>query len=68
MAERLRLVLEELGVEKELFDQVFEGIKAEVRRNGGGEDAQVVDEAVKVLGGKLKGALKAIAVEQLRIK
>lgn len=70
--ERLRLVLGEMGVESELFDQVLEGVKKEVReKNGfgvGQDDAQVVDEAVKNLGGKLKNAMKAIAVDQLRIK
>lgn len=68
--ERLRNVLGELGVESELFDQVFEGIERGVIENigSGDDDAVVVDEVVKVLGGKLKNAMKAIAVEQLRIK
>jgi hypothetical protein len=71
--ERLRGVLVELGIENELYDQVLDGIKrgvverdydSSVRNN----DGRVVDEAAKILGGKLKNALKAIAVEQLRIK
>ena len=68
--ERLRSVLGELGVENELFDQVLEGIKKDVvSKNGSGEDdATTVDESVKVLGSKLKAAMKGIAVEQLRIK
>ncbi|KAL9179335.1 hypothetical protein ACHAXT_008625 [Thalassiosira profunda] len=67
--ERLRNVLEELGVENELFDQVLEGIKKDVTaKNGAADDAVVTDETAKVLGGKLKAALKNIAVEQLRIK
>eukprot|EP00986_Skeletonema_menzelii_P006481 scaffold2470_cov154-Skeletonema_menzelii.AAC.3 len=67
--ERLRSVLGELGVENELFDQVLEGVKKEeMTKNGLQEgDAKVVDEATKTLGLKLKKAMKAIAVEQLRI-
>ncbi|KAL7478041.1 hypothetical protein ACHAW6_003827 [Cyclotella cf. meneghiniana] len=72
VAVRLRSVLKELGVENELFDQVFDGIKKEIREknvNGTeGDDAKVVDEAVKVLGAMLKSAMKSIAVEQLRIR
>ena len=68
--ERLRCVLGELGVENELFDQVLEGIKNDVVSKNGSEsdDATTVDESVKVLGSKLKAAMKGIAVEQLRIK
>jgi hypothetical protein len=69
--ERLRSVLEELGVEHELFDQVLEGIKKDVAHKFSAaeeNEALVVDESMKILGGKLKNALKAIAVEQLRIK
>lgn len=67
--ERLRSVLEELGVENELFDQVLEGLKKEERTKNGlqEDDAKVVDEATKSLGLKLKNAFKAVAVEQLRI-
>ena len=67
--ERLRSVLEELGVENELFDQVLEEIKNNVmEKNGtGDDDAGLVDEVVKVLGGKLKNAMKSIVVEQLKI-
>eukprot|EP00571_Detonula_confervacea_P010250 CAMPEP_0172298546 /NCGR_PEP_ID=MMETSP1058-20130122/1154_1 /TAXON_ID=83371 /ORGANISM="Detonula confervacea, Strain CCMP 353" /LENGTH=305 /DNA_ID=CAMNT_0013007825 /DNA_START=120 /DNA_END=1037 /DNA_ORIENTATION=- len=67
--ERLRSVLDEFGVENELFDQVMEGIEKDViEKNGSGDDdVKVMDEAVKVLGGKLKNAMKAIAVEQLKI-
>lgn len=70
VAVRLRSVLEELGVENELFDQVFDGLKKEVREKNGvaEDDAQVMDEAVKMLGAKLKNAMKTIAVDQLRIK
>jgi len=69
--ERLRSVLGEMGVENELFDQVLEGVKkgviAKNGSSGDDDDAMVVDEAVTVLGGKLKMAMKGIAVEQLRI-
>ena len=67
--ERLRSVLEELGVENELFDQVLEGVKKdEMKKNGlEKDDATVIDKATKTLGQELKNALKAIAVEQLRI-
>ncbi|KAL7540759.1 hypothetical protein ACHAXR_010374 [Thalassiosira sp. AJA248-18] len=68
--ERVRNVLGELGVENELFDQVLEGIKKDVIQKSGfgdDDDAMIVDEAVKALGGKLKTAMKNIAVEQLRI-
>lgn len=61
-----------MGVENELFDQVLEGIKKDVvEKDGtsaGEDDAKIVDEAVKILGGKLKNAMKAAAVDQLRIK
>jgi hypothetical protein len=72
--ERLRGALGELGVEGELYDQVLDGIKRDVvvgenfDPSVGHNDGMVVDAAAKVLGGKLKSALKAIAVEQLRIK
>jgi len=72
--ERLRGALCELGVDGELYDQVLDGIKGDVVAGGdfdpsaGRSDGMVVDAAAKVLGGKLKNALKAIAVEQLRIK
>lgn len=69
--ERLRGVLEELGVENELFDQVLEGIKKDVAQKlstPDANDANVVDESMKILGDKLKNSFKAIAVEQLRIK
>jgi len=67
--ERLRNVLEELGVENELFDQVFEGIKKDAMEKFGAadDDAGVLDEAMNILGGKLKKSMKAMAVEQLRI-
>jgi len=61
--ERLRKVLGEIGVEEELFDQVVGGIKKECDAEEDGLNAVAED-----LGKKFKDALKAIAVEQLRIK
>lgn len=60
---RLRRVLEEVGVECEIFDQVVEGIRKEV-----GEEGDELNAVAKDLGKKLKVAMKAIVVEQLRIK
>merc|ERR1711957_64665 len=67
--ERLRSVLEEVGGENELFDQVFEGIKKSLTEKNGDavDDAGVLDEAMNDLGEKLKKSMKAIAVDQLRI-
>lgn len=69
VAVRLRSVLEELGIENEIFDQVFDGLKKEAREKYGvtEDDAQVMDDAVKMLGSKLKSSMKTIAVEQLRL-
>mmetsp|Transcript_15948 Transcript_15948/g.30081 ORF Transcript_15948/g.30081 Transcript_15948/m.30081 type:complete len:322 (+) Transcript_15948:146-1111(+) len=73
--ERLRSVMAEIGVEEELFDQVLEGIKKEVgdghhddRGEKGVQDGDELGLATRELGAKLKKAMKAIAVEQLRIK
>jgi len=60
---RLRQVLEEVGVECEIFDQVVEGIRKEV-----GDEGDELNAVAKDLGKKLKVAMKAIVVEQLRIK
>lgn len=56
--DRLKNVLKEIDVDVELFDQVVEGMKNE------GKD---LDEIAAVLGVKIKGVLKEIAVSQLRI-
>lgn len=66
--ERLKMNLEELGVEKELFDQVVAGIQNEVSANTVLDDAALSKEVAMRLGKKLKDAMKAIAVEQLRIQ
>ena len=65
--ERLQKVLEELGIEKDLYQQVVEGIRKDQSTQASTE-AELLD-AIKVeLGNKLKNSLKAIAAEQLRIK
>ena len=67
VVERLRSVMGEIGVENELFDQVFEGIKRDVGA-GGADGGDELGEATAELGEKLKKAMKAIAVDQLRMK
>jgi hypothetical protein len=65
--ERLQLVLEELGIEKELYEQVVEGIRKEQATQTANEVELL--QAIKVeLGNKLKSSLKAIAADQQRIK
>jgi len=64
--ERLRGVMKEIGIENELFDQVFDGIRKGI--NAGDSDADELAASTTELGKKLKDAMKAIAVEQLRIK
>ena len=64
--ERLQLVLEELGIEKELFQQVVEGLRNEFAPQVASE-VELLECVKKALGGKLKANLKTIAVEQLRI-
>jgi hypothetical protein len=68
--DRLRDVLCEMGIENELYDQVLDGIKKDVveKKKLDVDDGRVLDESVMILGSKMKNALKAIAVEQLRIK
>ena len=71
--DRLRDVLKDLGVDHELFDQVVEGMKKEFS-NGSVVDPDapvdpvLLDSVATELGKKLKASMKAIAVEQLRIK
>lgn len=64
--DRLQKVLGELGVEKELFDQVIEGYKKEMSGSSM-SDPELLEAIAKELGGKLKSAMKSIAAEQLRI-
>ena len=66
--ERLQIVLGELGVEKELFEQVVDGIRKDVSaKAGNASDAQVLEEVKTELGDKLKSAMKSIAAAQLRL-
>jgi CHORD len=65
--ERLQMVLEELGIEKELYQQVVNGMRNELASVASNEVELL--EAIKAdLGSKLKASLKAVAAEQLRIK
>jgi hypothetical protein len=67
--DRLQAVFEELGVEKELFEQVVTGIKKEQESTGSpSSDAELLELVKAELGSKLKASMKAIVVEQLRIK
>lgn len=65
--ERLQRVLEEVGVEKELYEQVVEGMKKELQEQYA-TDADLLEAVKKHLGDSLKSSLKTIAAEQLRIK
>jgi hypothetical protein len=67
LLDRLRLVLNELGVETELFDQVVDGLKKETS-GAASNEAEMVEAVAAELGGKLKAAMKAIAAEHQRIK
>ena len=65
--DRLQVVMEEMDIEKELFDQVVDGIKKDLGASI--TDPEELEKAVTIeLGKKLKKAMKAIAVEQLRIR
>lgn len=67
--DRLRSVLNELGIEKELFEQVADGIKKELlATNAGLTDVEILELVKADLGAKIKSNFKAIAAEQLRIK
>ena len=57
--DKLKHVLTRFDIDKELFEQVIEGMKKEGKND---------EEMFKIMGKKLKGALKEIAVDQLRIK
>lgn len=64
--ERLQRVLEELGVERELYQQVVDGMKKDAQASVGNE-AELL-QAVKIeLGKKMKDSFKSIAASQLRI-
>jgi CHORD len=65
--ERLQNVLQEMGIEQELFQQVVDGMRKELDVTTISEP-ELLEAIVANLGIKLKATLKAIAVEQLRIK
>merc|ERR1712194_501544 len=65
--ERLRNVLFEGGIDKELFDQVVDGIQKE-NENSSSDESELLGAVCEELGSKLKATLKSIAVDQLRIK
>jgi hypothetical protein len=65
--DRLRSVMGEMGIEQELFDQVVDGMKKEYAPSASGE-AELLTAVSQELGSKLKGTMKSIAAEQLRIK
>ena len=67
LLEKLQSVLEDLGVERELFDQVVSGMRTELEPQVAGEP-ELLQAIVEQLGGKLKAAMKAVAVDQLRMK
>jgi len=64
--DRLQVVLEELGVEKELFEQVVNGYKTRLRTALASE-AEVLEQIKAELGGSIKATMKSIAAEHLRI-
>lgn len=64
--ERLRNVLFEVGIDKELFDQVVDGMKKENSESTANE-SELLAAVSEELGSKLKAVLKGIAVDQLRI-
>mmetsp|Transcript_13512 Transcript_13512/g.28326 ORF Transcript_13512/g.28326 Transcript_13512/m.28326 type:complete len:306 (+) Transcript_13512:161-1078(+) len=65
--ERLRNAMFEMGIDKELFDQVVDGMKKEFAGSAANE-SELLAAVSQELGSKLKAAIKAIAVDQLRIK
>jgi hypothetical protein len=62
--DRLQQVMAELGVEKELFDQVIDGYKSRLM---GSTDAEILEQVKAELGRKLKDTMKTIAAQHLRI-
>jgi len=66
--ERLKNVMQELGIEEELFNQVVDGMKAELESTTSLDDSAVLQSVLADLGSKIKSLLKSIAAEQLRIK
>lgn len=65
--ERLQSVFQEMGIERELFDQVVNGLKEEHSKTCA-SDAELLQSVLTDLSSKLKVSMKSIAAEQLRIK
>ena len=65
--DRLKNVMQELGVEPELFEQVVNGMKKEFEPQGL-SDADLLKAMADELGSNLKKMMKSVAAEQLRIK
>jgi hypothetical protein len=66
----LRTACSDVGVENELFDQVIEGMKANLRNEHGegvSNEADLLLAVERELGDKMKAAFKDIAVQQLRL-
>lgn len=63
--QRLQGVLQELGVEQELYQQVVDGIRHEQHAM---DEPQILNHIAQELGLQFKKLLKSIAAEQLRIK
>jgi hypothetical protein len=63
--ERLQGVLAEMGIEKELFNQVIDGYKKEFAQVS--DEEQLLDLVAQELGISLKKSMKSIAVEQLKL-
>lgn len=65
--DRLQNVLVELGVEKELYEQVVDAFTKELKTQTS-SDVELLEAVKSEFSAKLKDALKTIAAEQLRIK
>ncbi|GKY95186.1 hypothetical protein MPSEU_000482000 [Mayamaea pseudoterrestris] len=67
--DRLQALLSELGVERELFDQVLAGIRMqETDKHASVSDAQLSKLVEVAFGKELKESFKAVAAKQLRLK
>jgi hypothetical protein len=65
--ERLQKVMEEVGVEKELFEQVIEGIKKKHSSASIANEAELLETTKSEIGLIMNAAFKAAAAEQLRL-
>mmetsp|Transcript_14733 Transcript_14733/g.16875 ORF Transcript_14733/g.16875 Transcript_14733/m.16875 type:complete len:306 (-) Transcript_14733:32-949(-) len=63
-----RIMIDDLGIEKELYDQVVDSIrKKALQEDSSRVEAELLEEIKTTLGSKIKATMKAIAVENLRI-